>query len=61
MSKTKNFGNIEVTYRENGSHMIEVFVWDTDAGEQASVLLDSEEVLKLKYFLEDSLKDFYND
>ena len=61
MPKSKNFGNSRVTYSENSSYMIEVFVWDSDDNEQASVLLDMEEVLKLKYFLEDSLKDFCND
>mgnify|MGYP003133350117 CR=1 FL=1 len=61
MSKVKNFKNMEVTYRENSSHMVEVFVWDLDSKEQASVSLDMEEVLKLKYFLEGSLKDFCND
>ena len=61
MPTSKNFGNSRVTYSENSSYMIEVFVWDSDDNEQASVLLDMEEVLKLKYFLEDSLKDFCND
>tara|TARA_Y100000296_G_scaffold73685_1_gene91428 strand:- start:349 stop:534 length:186 start_codon:yes stop_codon:yes gene_type:complete len=61
MSKVKNFRNMEVTYRENIFYMVEVLVWDLDSREQASVSLDMEEVLKLKYFLEDSLKDFCND
>ena len=61
MPKFKNFGNMEVTSRENSSFMIEVLVWDQDSREQASASLDLEEVLMLKYFLEDSLKDFYND
>ena len=61
MTKVKNFKNMEVTYQENIFYMIEVLVWDPDSREQASALLGRDEVLKLKYFLEDSLKDSCND
>ena len=61
MTKTINFGSSTVTYQDDSLRMIEFFVCDPLDGEQASLLLNMGEVLKLKYFLEDSLKDFCND
>lgn len=61
MTKSKIFANMEVTYQESRYEMVEVIVWDPDAREQASVFLDIDDVLTLKYFLEDSLKDYCDD
>jgi len=55
----KEFKNSKVTYKKDDSYRpVEIWVNDEWDGEQATVCLGLEELVRLKYFLEECIKDY---